>query len=43
MTHVDDAVEYAVKRILELGGRVESVHNNPSLVKAGSIGALLRY
>ncbi len=43
MTHVDDAVEYAVKRILELGGQVESVRNNPSLVKAGSIGAVLRY
>jgi hypothetical protein len=43
MTPVDDAVEYAVKRMLELGGQVESVRDNPSLVEAGSIGALLRY
>jgi peptide chain release factor subunit 1 len=43
MTHVDDAVEYAVKRVLELGGQVESVRDNPALVEAGSIGAVLRY
>lgn len=43
MAPVDDAVEYAVKRMLELGGQVESVRDNPSLVEAGSIGALLRY
>lgn len=43
MVHVDDAVEYAVKRMLELGGRVESVHDSPALVEVGSIGALLRY
>jgi peptide subunit release factor 1 (eRF1) len=43
MVHVDDAVEYAVKRMLELGGYVESVRDNPALVEAGSIGALLRY
>jgi peptide subunit release factor 1 (eRF1) len=43
MVYVDDAVEYAVKRMLELGGQVESVRDNPALVEAGSIGALLRY
>ncbi len=43
MTPVDDAVEYAVKRMLAVGGHVESVPDNPALVKAGSIGALLRY
>lgn len=43
MEPVDDAVEYAVKRMLELGGQVESVRDNSDLVEAGSIGALLRY
>jgi peptide subunit release factor 1 (eRF1) len=40
---VEDAVEYAVTRMLEQGGHVESVRDNPTLVEAGSIGALLRY
>lgn len=43
LIHVDDTVEYAVKRMLELGGQVESVRDNLALVKAGSIGAVLRY
>jgi hypothetical protein len=43
MAGVDDAVEYAVKRMLELGGQVESVRDEPNLVEAGSIGTLLRY
>ena len=43
MASVDDVVEYAVKRTLELGGQVESVRDIPDLVEAGSIGALLRY
>jgi peptide chain release factor subunit 1 len=43
ITHVDDVVEYAVKRVLELGGQVESVRENSALVEAGSIGAVLRY
>jgi len=43
LVYVDDAVEYAVKRMLELGGQVESVRDNPALVEAGSIGVLLRY
>lgn len=43
MAQVEDAVEYAVKRMLELGGQVESIRDQPALVEAGSIGALLRY
>jgi peptide chain release factor subunit 1 len=43
MLEVDDAVEYAVKRMLEMGGQVESVAGNSELGKVGSIGALLRY
>jgi len=43
MLHVDDVVEYAVKRMLEMGGHVDSVRDNQALVEAGSIGALLRY
>ena len=43
MMQVDDVVEYAVKRMLERGGQVDSVRDNPALVAAGSIGALLRY
>jgi peptide subunit release factor 1 (eRF1) len=43
MIYVEDAVEYAVKRMLELGGQVESVRDNPDLAEAGSIGVLLRY
>jgi peptide subunit release factor 1 (eRF1) len=43
MVGIDDAVEYAVKRMLQMGGQVESVRDNSELVEAGSIGALLRY
>jgi peptide chain release factor subunit 1 len=43
MSRVEDAVEYAVKRMLEMGGQVESIRDEPALVEAGSIGALLRY
>jgi peptide subunit release factor 1 (eRF1) len=43
MLHVDDVVEYAIKRMLELGGQVDSVRDNPKLIEAGSVGALLRY
>jgi peptide subunit release factor 1 (eRF1) len=38
-----DAVEHAVRRVLESNGEVEVVHANPALERAGSIGALLRY
>ena len=43
MVEVKDAVEYAVKRMLSMGGQVESVPENSELGKVGSIGALLRY
>lgn len=38
-----DAVEHAVRRVLEDNGEVEVVHASPELERAGSIGALLRY
>jgi len=38
-----DAVEHAVRRVLENNGEVEVVHASPALEQAGSIGALLRY
>jgi peptide subunit release factor 1 (eRF1) len=38
-----DAVEHAVRRVLENNGEVEVVHESPALERAGSIGALLRY
>jgi peptide chain release factor subunit 1 len=38
-----DAVEHAVRRVLENNGEVDVVHENPKLKRAGSIGALLRY
>jgi peptide subunit release factor 1 (eRF1) len=43
MAEVDDVVEYALKRMLTIGGQAEAVRRNSKLVKAGSIGALLRY
>lgn len=41
--HVADAVNGLIHRALADGLRVEVVRNNPALVEAGSIGALLRY
>ncbi|GAB4528309.1 MAG: hypothetical protein Kow0063_04400 [Anaerolineae bacterium] len=43
MAQVEDVVEYAVKRMLELDGRIEWIRHEPALIEAGSIGALLRY
>jgi peptide chain release factor subunit 1 len=40
---IEDAVEFAVRRVLADGGEVEVVKANPQLEKAGNIGALLRY
>lgn len=40
---VNDVVEAAVTRTMEQGGHVEVINDNPSLEKAGRIGALLRY
>jgi len=39
---IEDAVEMAVRRVMQSGGDVEIVRDNPSLEKVG-IGALLRY
>jgi peptide chain release factor subunit 1 len=40
---IPDAVELTVRRVLQNGGDVEVLHNNPILKKHGDIGALLRY
>jgi hypothetical protein len=40
---IEDAVEFAVRRVLADGGEVEVVKANPRLEEAGNIGALLRY
>jgi len=40
---VDDGVELAVNAVMRSGGEVEIVGNNPDFVKAGNIGAILRY
>ena len=39
---IEDAVEMAVRKVMQSGGDVEIVRDNPSLEKVG-IGALLRY
>jgi peptide subunit release factor 1 (eRF1) len=39
---IDDAVELAVRRVMQTGGEVEIVRDNPALQEVG-IGALLRY
>lgn len=40
---IEDAVEFAVRRVLADGGEIEVVKANPQLEKAGNIAALLRY
>ena len=40
---IDDAVELTVRRVLQNGGEVEVLENNPKLREHGNIGALLRY
>jgi peptide chain release factor subunit 1 len=39
---IDDAVELAVRKVMQTGGEVEIVRDNPALKEVG-IGALLRY
>jgi hypothetical protein len=39
---IDDAVELAVRKVMQTGGEVEIVRDNPALEEIG-IGALLRY
>jgi len=40
---IPDAVELAVRKVLQSGGEVEVVHNGEKLAQHGNIGALLRY
>lgn len=40
---IPDAVEMAVREVMQEGGEVEVVHNNDGLINFGGIGALLRY
>ena len=40
---ITDVVELAVRKVLQDGGEVEVLHNNPTLKKHGNIGGLLRY
>ena len=40
---IPDAVDLAVRRVLENSGDVDIIHDNPSLEENGKIGALLRY
>lgn len=41
--HLDDAVERVVHRVVEAGGKVETVVDSKALAEAGHIGAILRY
>jgi hypothetical protein len=43
LEQIEDAVEMVVRRVLEDGGEVHIVHQNDELVRAGSIGGMLRY
>jgi predicted ATP-dependent serine protease len=40
---IEDAVELAVRKVLEDNGEVEIIRDVPNLERAGSIGGLLRY
>lgn len=40
---IEDAVELAVRKVMEEGGDVEIVHGSPLLERAGRIGGHLRY
>jgi peptide chain release factor subunit 1 len=42
-SEIEDAVELAVRRVMEEGGDVEVVHDSPLLERAGQIGGQLRY
>lgn len=41
--HIGDAVEMAVHKVMQQGGEVEVLHEEPVTQDFGSIGALLRY
>ncbi|MFO8035284.1 MAG: hypothetical protein R6U57_01455 [Anaerolineales bacterium] len=40
---IDDAVEMAVREVLQAGGSIEVLESNEALAEHGGIGALLRY
>jgi peptide subunit release factor 1 (eRF1) len=40
---IPDAIELAVRKVMQSGGEVEVLQNEPALTKAGGIAALLRY
>ncbi|MGC8787212.1 MAG: hypothetical protein ACP5Q1_07280, partial [Anaerolineae bacterium] len=40
---IHGAVNRVVQRVIEAGGKVETVSDNEALAKAGHIGAILRY
>jgi peptide subunit release factor 1 (eRF1) len=40
---IEDAVEMAVRQVLQDSGEVEVLHDHPDLIKHGNIGGLLRY
>lgn len=40
---IPDAVELAVRAVMETGSDVEIIHDGPALEQSGKIGALLRY
>jgi hypothetical protein len=43
MREIKDAVDYAVGRVMRLGGDVEVIHGHPRLEEIGKIGAFVRY
>jgi peptide chain release factor subunit 1 len=43
IVEIEDAIEFAVRRVLSNGGEVEVVHGDRRLDRAGRIGGLLRY
>jgi len=43
LEYIEDAVEFAIQRVIADGGEVQVVHDNPLLEQIGNIGALLRY
>lgn len=41
--HIPDAVELAVRQVLQSGGEVDFLHDNKKMAEIGGIGAILRY
>jgi peptide subunit release factor 1 (eRF1) len=40
---IQDAVELAVREVMQTGGEVEVLHDDPTLAASGNIGGILRY